>query len=131
MRECKMGQCVRECKSVALSADDEYAYFGSVSGDVLKVSLRTALFKAAGPKRPFSKVRVCARAHTHVHACAHESVHTHTRVHAHARPHSPAHTYARTGTRARACARAVLPFLLHTHTHTNTRTHAHTNTRMS
>ena len=59
MNECHMGLYVRECRTMALSTDDEYVYFGSLSGDVLQVSLRNALFKAAGPKTLFPKGIEC------------------------------------------------------------------------
>lgn len=49
--DCQLGQLKRTVLSVAIDEYDEWLYCGTASGDVLKVSLRHALFKASGPTK--------------------------------------------------------------------------------
>mmetsp|Transcript_60365 Transcript_60365/g.112009 ORF Transcript_60365/g.112009 Transcript_60365/m.112009 type:complete len:616 (+) Transcript_60365:114-1961(+) len=46
----KVGQLKRVCTNVLLSADDETLYAGTLSGDLLEISVERALFKRACPK---------------------------------------------------------------------------------
>lgn len=53
--DCSLGQLKRCFNTVSIDANDEYVYCGTKSGDLLKVSLTSKLFKEAGPLgKPFS-----------------------------------------------------------------------------
>ena len=49
--DCQTGQIKRIVKCITVDNDDEYMYCGTTTGDLLQVSLRTKLFKHAGPPK--------------------------------------------------------------------------------
>jgi len=54
------GQIKRVTTNVLLSADDQFCYCGTQTGDLLEVSLDRALFKRTTPKVPFSQGITCS-----------------------------------------------------------------------
>jgi len=54
------GQIKRVTTNVLLSADDQFVYCGTQTGDFLEVSLDRALFKRSTPKTPFSQGISCS-----------------------------------------------------------------------
>ncbi len=58
--DCNLGAMKRAVTSIVVDAKDEYMYCGTKTGDLLKVSLTSKLFKELGPqKRPFSLGITC------------------------------------------------------------------------
>lgn len=55
-----MGQIKRTCGTIVIDEDDENAYFGSTSGDLLQVALKNNLFKTMGPKSKVSMGISCS-----------------------------------------------------------------------
>ena len=49
--DCQLGSLKRVIKCIEISDDDEYMYCGTTSGDLLKVNMKTKLFKCEGPKK--------------------------------------------------------------------------------
>ena len=54
--DCQTGQIKRIVRCICVDPDDEFMYCGTTTGDLLKVDLRTGLFKLAGP--PKEKVQI-------------------------------------------------------------------------
>jgi WD40 repeat protein len=48
--DCNLGKLQRTIKYVQVDENDEFCYAGTASGDVLKVNMRTKLFKHIGPR---------------------------------------------------------------------------------
>ena len=53
--DCNLGKLQRTINTVYIDHNDEYCYAGTASGDVLKVNIRTKLFKHIGPKTRMSQ----------------------------------------------------------------------------
>jgi len=49
--DCSMGQLKRIVKSIRVSADDQYFYCGTTSGDVLQINMKTKLLCLYGPAK--------------------------------------------------------------------------------
>ncbi|KAJ3363885.1 Cilia- and flagella-associated protein 52 [Kappamyces sp. JEL0680] len=49
--DCQTGQIKRIIKCIAVDTNDEFMYCGSTTGDLLRVSLESKLFKHAGPPK--------------------------------------------------------------------------------
>lgn len=49
--DCQTGQIKRIVKCIAVDENDEYMYCGTTTGDLLKVSLTSKLFKNYGPPK--------------------------------------------------------------------------------
>ena len=49
--DCQTGQIKRVVKCIAVDASDEYMYCGTTTGDLLKVDIKSKLFKIAGPPK--------------------------------------------------------------------------------
>ncbi len=49
--DCQTGQIKRIVKCIAVDENDEFMYCGSTTGDLLRVSLDSKLFKHAGPPK--------------------------------------------------------------------------------
>jgi WD40 repeat protein len=54
--DCQTGQIKRIVNCITIDSTDEFMYCGTTTGDLLKVDLKTGLFKLAGP--PKEKVRI-------------------------------------------------------------------------
>ena len=52
--EVQLGQMKRLCNTMVIDGDDEFAYVGTASGDLLQVSLEQRLFKNHGPTKPIA-----------------------------------------------------------------------------
>jgi WD40 repeat protein len=50
-KDCQLGQIKRVVKSAAISPDDQWAYCGTTTGDVLQISLEHALLSRFGPQK--------------------------------------------------------------------------------
>eukprot|EP00960_Hanusia_phi_P067977 766747-Hanusia_phi.AAC.1 len=57
--DCNLGKLQRSVNYVYVDDHDEYMYAGTTTGDVLKVNLRTKLFKHVGPKTRLSQGANC------------------------------------------------------------------------
>jgi len=55
-----MGQMKRVCTNVLLDAEDKFAYCGTQTGDILEISLDSALFKRTVPKNCLSLGVTCS-----------------------------------------------------------------------
>jgi len=55
-----LGQLKRVTTNILLSADDQFVYCGTQTGDFLEVSLDRALFKRSSPKTPFPMGVTCS-----------------------------------------------------------------------
>ncbi|KAJ3057178.1 Cilia- and flagella-associated protein 52 [Rhizophlyctis rosea] len=62
--DCQTGQIKRIVRCIYVDPNDEFLYCGTTTGDLLKVDLKTGLFKLAGP--PKEKVRLSAQYDTYV-----------------------------------------------------------------
>ncbi len=52
MNDVVMRTLHRDTKCIVISPDDETAYCGTSTGDIMQVAVRTKLFKALGPEKP-------------------------------------------------------------------------------
>jgi len=57
--DCNLGKLQRSVNYIYVDDHDEYMYAGTTTGDVLKVNLRTKLFKHVGPKSRLSQGASC------------------------------------------------------------------------
>jgi len=56
----ELGQLKRVTTNLLVSADDQFVYCGTETGDLLQVSLERGLFKRSMPKTPFSQGITCS-----------------------------------------------------------------------
>eukprot|EP00286_Rhodomonas_abbreviata_P008950 CAMPEP_0181342680 /NCGR_PEP_ID=MMETSP1101-20121128/31140_1 /TAXON_ID=46948 /ORGANISM="Rhodomonas abbreviata, Strain Caron Lab Isolate" /LENGTH=243 /DNA_ID=CAMNT_0023454175 /DNA_START=104 /DNA_END=832 /DNA_ORIENTATION=- len=57
--DCNLGKLQRTINYVFVDDKDEYCYAGTASGDILKVNMRTKLFKHLGPRTRMSQGVIC------------------------------------------------------------------------
>eukprot|EP00042_Codosiga_hollandica_P004593 m.14334 g.14334 ORF g.14334 m.14334 type:complete len:611 (+) comp22175_c0_seq1:135-1967(+) len=62
--DCKLGSIRRDTKCIVVSPDDEFAYCGTTTGDIMQIAFRTKLFKGAFPEKTKYSLGVISLAYT-------------------------------------------------------------------